>query len=68
MIMSFTGTRYPEISGTAFSVVLVMGLFGSSVLPYLLGIAADWVSLRMAFLAVPVLALAEVILLVRVKE
>ncbi len=67
IILAFTGARFTRLSGTAFSIVFLMGLIGGSLAPYLLGIAADAVTLRIAFLAAPLLALVQLGLLGRVR-
>lgn len=53
VIMGFGGDRYPALSGTAFSVLLVMALTGGTALPWVTGLLGDVVGLRGSFLLVP---------------
>ncbi len=54
LIFGFAGDRYPALSGTAFSVLLVIALIGGTLHPWLTGLLAGAVGLRSAFLIVPV--------------
>ena len=53
VILSYVGERYAALSGTAFSVVLVMALTGGMILPYLTGVLGAEYGLRLSFLIVP---------------
>ncbi len=53
VIMGYGGDRFPALSGTAFSVMLVMALVGGTALPYATGLLGDAVGLRASFLLVP---------------
>ena len=46
--------RYAQLSGTAFSVVIVMALTGGMVLPYVTGVLGASYGLRGSFVIVPV--------------
>ncbi len=41
VILGYTGELYPRISGTAFSVVIVLALIGNTLMNYLMGILAN---------------------------
>ena len=53
VVLSYVGERYAHLSGTAFSVVLVMALTGGMVLPYVTGVLGGEYGLRTSFLIVP---------------
>jgi MFS transporter, FHS family, glucose/mannose:H+ symporter len=53
IILGYVGDRYSEISGTAFSFVLVMALAGGSTLPYVTGVLGQAFGLRPSLLIVP---------------
>lgn len=53
IVLGMVGDRHPELSGTAFSLVLVMALGGGTVMPLLTGALADAFGLRLALLVVP---------------
>ena len=53
VILGFVGDRYPHLSGTAFSLVLVMALTGGTLLPLATGVLGDRVGLRLSLLMVP---------------
>lgn len=54
VILGFVGDRHSQLSGTAFSVVIVMALVGGMTLPYVTGVLGDSYGLRGSFLIVPV--------------
>ncbi len=64
VVLGFVGDRYPALSGTAFSIVLVVALIGGSVLPYLAGVFGSLWSLQASFLIVPVALLLQIALLI----
>jgi len=53
VILGFVGDRYPHLSGTAFSLVLVMALTGGTLLPLTTGVLGDRLGLRLSLLIVP---------------
>lgn len=53
IVLGMVGDRHPDLSGTAFSLVLVMALGGGTVMPVLTGALADAFGLRLALLVVP---------------
>ena len=53
VVLSYVAERYAALSGTAFSVVLVMALTGGMVLPYVTGVLGGVRGLRTSFLIVP---------------
>lgn len=67
VILGFVGDRYTQLSGTAFSFVLVMALVGGTVMPYATGVLGDAYGLRASFLLVPasLCCMAVVFLLAR---
>ena len=54
VVLGFVGDRYAELSGTAFSVVIVMALTGGMLLPWLTGVLGATYGLRTSFAIVPV--------------
>lgn len=67
VVLGFVGDRYPQLSGTAFSLVLVMALTGGTLLPLATGVLGDRVGLRLSLLIVPaaLICAAATYLLVR---
>jgi FHS family glucose/mannose:H+ symporter-like MFS transporter len=53
VILGFVGDRYTQLSGTAFSIVMVMALTGGMILPYLTGVLGATYGLRGSFIIVP---------------
>lgn len=53
VVLGFVGDRYAALSGTAFSVVIVMALTGGMLLPYATGVLGASYGLRGSFLIVP---------------
>ena len=53
VILAFVADRHATLSGTAFSVVMVMALTGGMLLPYLTGVLGTSYGLRSSFLIVP---------------
>ena len=65
VVLGFVGDRYARLSGTAFSVVIVMALTGGMLLPYTTGALGAVYGLRGSFLLIPAaLLLLAVLLLV----
>jgi FHS family glucose/mannose:H+ symporter-like MFS transporter len=54
VVLGFVGDRYAHLSGTAFSIVIVMALTGGMLLPYLTGVLGASYGLRGSFVIVPV--------------
>lgn len=53
LVLGLVADRYTELSGTAFSVVMVMALTGGMTLPYVAGVVGASYGLRVSFLIVP---------------
>ena len=53
VVLAFVADRHAALSGTAFSVVMVMALTGGMLLPYLTGVLGTAYGLRSSFLIVP---------------
>lgn len=53
VVLGFVGDRYTQLSGTAFSVVIVMALVGGMILPYATGALGATYGLRGSFLIIP---------------
>lgn len=53
-LLSWLGERYRGLSGTAFSIALVMALAGGMVLPYLTGVLGERFGMRTSLTIVPV--------------
>jgi fucose permease len=54
VVLGFVGDRYTQLSGTAFSIVIVMALTGGMLLPWLTGVLGASYGLRGSFTIVPV--------------
>jgi fucose permease len=54
VVLGLVGDRYTQLSGTAFSVVIVMALTGGMLLPWLTGVLGASYGLRGSFVIVPV--------------
>lgn len=52
--LGFAGDRYPNMSGTAFSILFVMALTGGSLFPFLIGVLGSVFGLRASFLVIPI--------------
>ncbi len=66
VILSFVGDRYAALTGTAFSIVLVMALTGGSLMPGMTGALGQRYGLRPSLALVPVALLLQLLLLVLV--
>jgi len=67
IVLGFVGDRYPQLSGTAFSMVFVMALTGGSLMPWISGLLGKAYGLRIALTIVPagLLLMTLVYLIVR---
>jgi MFS transporter, FHS family, glucose/mannose:H+ symporter len=54
IILAYVGEAYSKLSGTAFSVVLVMALAGGMTYPYVTGILGNSYGLRASFVIIPI--------------
>jgi MFS transporter, FHS family, glucose/mannose:H+ symporter len=54
LVLGFTADRYAAISGTAFSVVIVMALTGGMLFPFITGVLGERYGMRGSFIVVPV--------------
>lgn len=54
VVLSLVGERYASLSGTAFSIVMVMALTGGMLLPYVTGVLGGIYGLRGSLTIVPV--------------
>jgi len=59
IVLGFVGDLYTKLSGTAFSIGLVMGLIGGMILPYVTGVLGDAFGLRPSFGIVPLSLLIQ---------
>jgi fucose permease len=64
VVLGFVGDRYTQLSGTAFSVVIVMALTGGMLLPWLTGVLGASYGLRGSFVIVPIALVLLFLLLV----
>ncbi len=53
VVLGFVGDRYAELSGTAFSVVIIMALVGGMLMPYGMGVLGAAYGLRGSFMLIP---------------
>ena len=63
VVLGFVGDRYAQLSGTAFSMVIVMALTGGMILPYATGVLGASYGLRASFVIVPVALVCFALLL-----
>lgn len=54
LVLALVGSRYADLSGTAFSLVLALALVGGMLLPLLTGALSEPLGLRVALAVVPV--------------
>jgi MFS transporter, FHS family, glucose/mannose:H+ symporter len=62
-VLGFVGERYAELSGTAFSLVIAMALFGGMLLPWVAGLIGSTYGMRQSFAIVPAALVLLAILL-----
>lgn len=62
VVLGYVGDRYAALSGTAFSIALVMALTGGSILPYGTGALAESYGLRTSLLIVPIALVLQVVI------
>ena len=67
IILGLVGDRYPNLSGTAFSLVLVMALTGGTLLPLATGVLGDRYGLRTSLLIVPAALIAAALTYITVR-
>ncbi len=67
IVLGYVGDRYATLSGTAFSLVLVMALTGGSTLPWVAGALGETYGMRPSFIVVPIglTAIAAIFLVIR---
>lgn len=53
VVLGYVGDRFPDLSATAFGIVLVMALSGGTLLPYLAGVIGEPFGLRASLLVLP---------------
>jgi fucose permease len=58
VVLGWVGERYTTLSGTAFSIALVMALTGGMLLPYLAGLLGNVMGMRASLVIVPVAIVA----------
>jgi MFS transporter, FHS family, glucose/mannose:H+ symporter len=68
VVLGLVGDRYAQLSGTAFSVVIVMVLTGGMLLPFATGALGATYGLRGSFLIVPAALLLLAVLLTVVSR
>ncbi|MDG5766917.1 MFS transporter [Balneolales bacterium ANBcel1] len=54
VVLAYVGDLYRHLSGTAFSIILVMALAGNITMPFLIGQLSEAFDLRIALILVPV--------------
>lgn len=54
VVLGYVGDHYARLSGTAFSIVLVMALAGGSLFPLVIGSLGEAVGLRASFALIPI--------------
>lgn len=66
-VLGYVGDRYPHLSGTAFSLVLVMALTGGTLMPLATGIMGDRFGLQLSLLIVPAALVAATLVYLVVR-
>ncbi|HET6566320.1 MAG TPA: MFS transporter, partial [Rhodothermales bacterium] len=54
VVLGYVGDSYANLSGTAFSIVLLIALIGGSVFPYVIGLLGEAFGLRASFTLIPI--------------
>ena len=71
-MLGFVGNRYKELSGTAFSLVLVIALLGNMIINYCMGIIAQTYGIRhlitVAFVELAVMIVLCTVILKKLKN
>ncbi len=71
IMLGFVGTRYAALSGTAFSVVLVIALFGNMLVNFLMGFIAEAYGIHhlttVAFVELAVMVLLSLMIIKKMK-
>ena len=67
-LLAFVGERYAQLSGTAFSVIIVCALLGGMVLPWMTGVLGGSYGLRTSFLIIPAALVLQAALLAGVAR
>ncbi|HEX6924362.1 MAG TPA: MFS transporter [Longimicrobiaceae bacterium] len=62
VMLGMVGERYAALSGTAFSIALVIALTGGSVFPYVAGVLGEQVGLTASLLIVPAALAVQLVL------
>ncbi len=62
IMLGYVGERYAHLSGTAFSMVLVIALLGGTLFPYLTGAFSQWFGLRYSLIIIPTSLLVSAML------
>lgn len=62
IVLGYIGDLYTELSGTAFSIALTLGMGGGMSVPYLAGVLGEHYGLRVSFLIVPISLLGAALL------
>ncbi len=68
LVLGMAGDRYSSLSGTAFSICLVMALSGGMTLPYLTGLLGDRVGLSASLTIVPAALLLQALVFALVSR
>jgi MFS transporter, FHS family, glucose/mannose:H+ symporter len=68
IVLGFVGDRYAQLSGTAFSLVIVMALVGGMLLPYATGVLGARYGLRASLVIVPAALVLLVAILAAVRR
>lgn len=63
VVLGYAGDLYPQVSGTAFSILFVMALTGGSLLPLVAGWLGSEFSMRISFVLAPAALLVMLLLL-----
>ncbi|MBN1154464.1 MFS transporter [candidate division KSB1 bacterium] len=69
VILGYIGERYAHLSGTAFSIALVMALIGGMFFPWLTGALGEQYGMRLSFVIVPaILCLSSIVFWINLKK
>ncbi len=64
LVLSYVGTLYPDLSGTAFSLVLVIGLAGNILLNFIMGLISSSLGIKIYPLLLMLCAICMAIVLI----
>ena len=68
LVFAYVGNLYSNYSGTAFGVILAIALIGGMLIPWIAGLLAGILSLRISLIIVPLSMMATILIFSRIKK